>query len=78
MSATTVSVPRPGLTAQAAEWLPPHRGRTGWLVVVQLCVHCLGGHRHVVDGTTAKTLTKTCPVTGTSYTLAVPRAVRRG
>jgi hypothetical protein len=65
------------LAIQAAFWLPPHRGRTRWLVVAAICIHCLQGHRHVVERVTTKRLTKTCPVTGASYELDIPRAVRR-
>lgn len=62
---------------QVAHWYPPHRGRGSNLVVNPLCVFCLGGHRHVVENTRAKTVTKACPVTGSAYVLDVPRAVRR-
>jgi hypothetical protein len=63
IAATTTSVPPRRVPVQAAEWYPPHRGRAGWLLIVQLCIHCLGGHRHVVDGALKKTLAKSCPVT---------------
>lgn len=74
---TSVAPTGDNLAIQAALWFPPHRGRTSWLVVATICIHCLQGHRHVVEQVAVKKLTKACPVTGAIYQLDVPRAVRR-